>query len=93
MMSQRINEEEVEAIYRELHTNKVKNKDIKHYELWRGVEAIDIIKTILTKDEYIGFLKGNCLKYRLRAGKKDDINKELAKANDYENELKGLLNV
>ena len=71
--------------------NKVKNPNSKHYELWQDLEAIDIIKNTLTKDEYIGFLKGNILKYQLRLGKKDNVEKEIEKIKDYQNELNMIL--
>lgn len=71
--------------------NKAKNPASKHYELWNEFEAIDVLKTVLTKYEYIGFLKGNILKYQLRAGKKDNIEKEMIKIKDYQNELNDLL--
>ncbi len=70
--------------------NKVKNKASTHYELWKGTEAIDVIKQMLTEEEYKGFLKGNILKYQLRTGKKDDVSKEIEKIKDYSNELKEL---
>jgi len=72
-------------------SNKVKNPNSKHYELWHDLEAIDIIKNTLTKDEYIGFLKGNILKYQLRLGKKDNVEKEMEKIRDYQNELNMIL--
>lgn len=71
--------------------NKVKNPNAKHYELWHDFETIDIIKNVLTKDEYIGFLKGNILKYQLRLGKKDNVEKEMEKIKDYQNELNMIL--
>ncbi|MFY4844618.1 DUF3310 domain-containing protein [Aliarcobacter butzleri] len=71
--------------------NKVKNPNATHYEIWNGFEAIDIIKNILSKDEYIGYLKGNILKYQLRLGKKDNVEKEKEKIKDYQNELNELL--
>ena len=71
--------------------NKVKNPNAPHYEIWNGFEAIDIIKNILSKDEYIGYLKGNILKYQLRVGKKDNVEKEKEKIKDYQNELNELL--
>ena len=71
--------------------NKVKSPNSKHYELWHDLEAIDIIKNTLTKDEYIGFLKGNILKYQLRLGKKDNVEKEMEKIKDYQNELNMIL--
>lgn len=71
--------------------NKAKNPNSKHYELWENFEAIDVIKLALTDEEYKGFLKGNILKYRLRAGKKnienDNIIKDINKSIDYEREL------
>ena len=42
-----------------------------HYKLKDGLEAIDVIKATLTEEEFIGFCKGNALKYQFRAGKKD----------------------
>lgn len=45
-----------------------------HYELWEGFEAIDIIKEVLTPEEFRGYLKGNVLKYRLRNGRKEGTN-------------------
>ena len=68
--------------------NKAKNPNSKHYELWENFEAIDVIKLVLTDEEYKGFLKGNILKYQLRLGKKDDVSKEIEKIKDYERELK-----
>lgn len=57
-----------------------------HYRVWEGLEAIDAIKALLTREEYIGYLKGNLLKYRLRAGKKDSskIEQDISKSLQYE---------
>jgi len=55
-----------------------------HYKLFGTVEVIDMIKTLLTEEEFKGYLKGNCLKYRLRAGKKDNVEQDIAKALRYE---------
>lgn len=74
-----------------IKTNKAKNPKSKHYELWNEFEAIDIIKNVLSKDEYVGFLKGNILKYQLRLGKKDNVEKEMEKIKDYQNELNIIL--
>ena len=39
---------------------------------------------LLTEEEYIGFLKGNIIKYTIRAGKKDDnATEDIIKAKDY----------
>lgn len=61
----------------------------KHYEFLKDVEAIDVIKLTLTRGEYLGYLKGNALKYRLRAGDKggeDKALEDLKKSNWYRNE-------
>ena len=73
--------------------NKVKNKNVSHYDLWNGFEAIDVMKQVLSKDEYIGYLKGNILKYQLRLSKKDSIEKEVIKIRDYTYELNNILEV
>lgn len=67
--------------------NLVKNPASTHYELWQGTEVIDVIKEMLTPEEYRGFLKGNILKYQLRLGKKDATDKEIIKIKDYQREL------
>lgn len=71
--------------------NKAKNPHSTHYELWNGFEAIDVLKNSLTEDEYKGFLKGNILKYQLRLGKKDNVDKEIIKIKDYQAELNNIL--
>ncbi|WP_312800437.1 DUF3310 domain-containing protein [Pseudomonas sp.] len=58
-----------------------------HYDLFPGQQAIDVIKAAMTSEEYRGYLKGNCLKYRLRAGEKGPADKCLAKANWYRDRL------
>ncbi len=55
----------------------------KHYQLIDGVESIQVIACSLTRDEWRGFCLGNEMKYRLRAGKKDDLQQEIDKANEY----------
>ncbi len=37
----------------------------------------------MTHEEFIGFLKGNIIKYTARCGKKDDVDKEVAKIIEY----------
>ena len=62
-----------------------------HYKLFPDLEAIDIMRRVLSPVEYVGYLKGNVLKYRLRAGLKgDDAEKDLAKAEWYRAELYNL---
>lgn len=54
-----------------------------HYSLFEEIEAIHVIASSMTEEEFRGFCMGNVLKYRLRAGKKDEVEKELNKANHY----------
>lgn len=55
----------------------------KHYAVFDDVEAIEIIARSMTKEMFKGYCFGNLLKYRLRAGNKDDIKQELGKADKY----------
>ena len=71
--------------------NKVKNEKSTHYEIWKDFEAIDIIQELLTHEEYVGFLKGNILKYQLRLGKKDSVEYDMEKIEDYKRELNSIL--
>jgi hypothetical protein len=65
----------------------MENRDMvhspNHYAVFDGVEAIEIIAKSLTIEEFRGYCFGNLLKYRLRCGKKDDVQQELAKADKY----------
>ena len=55
------------------------------------VQPWSVMESVLTPDEFIGFLKGNIIKYSMRAGRKagsDDANK----AKHYQLKLKEILN-
>ena len=69
------------------HYDMVNNP--KHYKLYPDMEAIDIIRKVLTLEEFIGYCRGNSLKYRLRAGKKDNLKQDIKKAEWYEEQLNG----
>ena len=62
-----------------------------HY-LMMDIQPWDVMAAVLTREEYIGFLKGNVIKYSLRAGRKagsDDVAKArhyMAKLKEVENE-------
>lgn len=62
-------------------------KNPKHYALFPGTQAIDIIEAALTPEEFAGYCKGNALKYRLRAGEKGDIKQDIDKSNWYRDRL------
>lgn len=54
-----------------------------HYTLpGLAVESVDVIRAVLTPEEFKGWCKGNALKYSLRAGRKDSSKEvqDLAKA-------------
>lgn len=56
----------------------------KHYSVFEYVEAIQVIASSMTEDQFYGYCFGNILKYRLRAGGKDDVMQELGKADRYQ---------
>lgn len=58
----------------------------KHY-LQGGIEAIDVIASRLTREEFIGYLKGSKLKYDLRYPFKGNPEEDLAKSEWYKNKL------
>lgn len=64
---------------------KIKNDLVNkpnHYNVG-GIETIDIIKSMLTEEEFKGYLKGNILKYRERAEHKGNAEQDYAKAKKY----------
>lgn len=56
----------------------------KHYSVFEKLEAIEVIASSMTADQFYGYCLGNILKYRLRAGGKDDVMQELGKADKYQ---------
>lgn len=54
-----------------------------HYDMM-GTNTIEILACAMTKAEWRGFCLGNTLKYRIRAGKKDALQQDIDKANNYE---------
>jgi len=57
-----------------------------HYKVG-GIETISFIKAKLSKDEYIGYLRGNVLKYASRLGAKNSASEDAGKMAWYSNEL------
>lgn len=55
----------------------------KHYQLPSGRESIEVMKEVLTDEEYRGWCKGNALKYIFREGKKDDAVQDIKKAGKF----------
>lgn len=55
----------------------------KHYRLdGLDIEVIDVIKSILSKEKFEGYCRGNVIKYILRADSKNGI-EDLKKARVY----------
>lgn len=48
-----------------------------------GVQPLEVMQTLLTEEEYIGFLKGNLIKYSIRQGRKEGSD-DAAKAKHYQ---------
>ena len=55
----------------------------KHYQLPSGRESVDVMREILTEEEFRGWCKGNALKYIFREGKKDDAVQDIEKARKF----------
>tara|TARA_Y100000385_G_C12628766_1_gene440302 strand:+ start:275 stop:496 length:222 start_codon:yes stop_codon:yes gene_type:complete len=62
-----------------------------HYNML-DVEAIDIIEMSMTREEFLGYLKGNSLKYMIRYKHKGNPSEDLDKAKWYLNKLRGKFN-
>lgn len=56
-----------------------------------GIEVIDFLQAKLTKEEFIGYLKGNALKYGARMGKKDSPATDAGKMAWYASKLRDTL--
>lgn len=55
-----------------------------HYMLFDDIESIAAIAALMTQAEFKAYCFGNALKYRFRAGRKNDIKQDIDKANYYE---------
>lgn len=56
----------------------------KHYKLpGLNIESVDVLRSVLTPEEFKGFCRGNALKYLIRAGKKDSELQDIKKAGVY----------
>ena len=53
-----------------------------------AIQPIEFMVANFTSEEFVGFLKGNIIKYTSRMGKKDDPTKETAKIKRYSEWLK-----
>lgn len=80
-----VDERRVTPVYEKKDTREDTMHD-KHYRE-TVVEPILVMQALFSHDEFIGFLKGNILKYRLRAGHKggeEEMKSDLDKIHVYE---------
>ena len=56
------------------------------YYRWHDMEVLEVVEKALTTEEYLGFLKGTDLVYRLMAGKKtnNSVEQDIDKAMQFE---------
>jgi len=59
----------------------------QHYKEM-GMQPWDVMAAVLTHEEFVGFLKGNIIKYAMRQGKKDSD--DAGKARHYRMKLQEL---
>lgn len=65
----------------------VKEEAVQHPKHYQGKnECIDVIRAMLNPQEFLGFLKGNSIKYRFRSGMKNG-EEDVKKAEWYETAL------
>lgn len=72
------------------YTGEMKAPSPYHDKHYNGciIEPILLMQKYLTKEQFEGFLLGNIIKYRVRAGHKDDAKKDIDKAMRYEQWLR-----
>lgn len=75
-----------------LRESQVKSADAtqvggSHYKDM-AIQPWDVMQAVLTPEEFRGFLKGNVIKYSLRAGKKAGAGDDAEKAKHYAQKLR-----
>ena len=88
----------VEAAYAQGHLKEsgMPPEEINHPDHFGGgdnpYETIEVLRNTLTPEEFRGFIKGNVMKYTMRAGKKAGVSeaKDMAKAEWYLNYMNSL---
>ena len=72
----------------------LKNPDSTHYEMFDGLESIDILEKIMTTTELKAWARGSIYKYLFRMGKKktDTSVSDMKKIQTYENYYRYLEN-
>ncbi|WP_254693807.1 DUF3310 domain-containing protein [Staphylococcus haemolyticus] len=71
------------SIYKEEKENNIPD----HYKGSENIDVIDFLYQQLPFEQFKGFMKGNMIKYPVRAGRKDDELADFKKARDYADRL------
>lgn len=79
---------EVEAVMAGLTKIEYSPINPSHYQVAGIPEAIDIMKHLMTQEQFKGFLWGNIIKYAYRYGRKGDEHDTAGKIEWYANRLK-----
>lgn len=79
---------EVEAVMAGLTKVDYSPINPSHYQVAGIPEAIDIMKHLMTQEQFKGFLWGNIIKYAYRYGRKGDEHDTAGKIEWYANRLK-----
>lgn len=61
-----------------------------HYKVM-GVEPWEVMEVVLKHEEFVGFLKGNVIKYSMRQGRKEGADKDDEKAAHYMQKLREVM--
>lgn len=57
--------------------------DQHHYNAAGDFQPIEVMQASMPPEQFIGFLRGNVIKYTMRAGRKDDMRREIDKVIQY----------
>ena len=52
------------------------------------IQPWEVMQAVLSHEEFVGFLRGNIIKYSLRAGRKEGATKDADKARHYAQKLR-----
>jgi hypothetical protein len=79
----------LEAIIKPAEPDTVNSPE--HYNML-DIEAINLIEMSMTKEEFLGYLKGNVLKYIIRYKHKGNASEDLDKGKWYLDKLRNKIN-
>ena len=71
----------------------LKNPESKHYQMIDGVEAVERLEQMYSKEELAVWAKISAMKYRLRIANKDAVEKGATKIRGFEAYYKYLMEI